>query len=173
VRPPERSRRLPSGLPACTVAVTSTQMPSPPLPDPGSPVLKLIVTAAVEAVRSGDATAEQAILHAAVHGWYEDQIQGEDACPAAASAAGCPGRPTEADSIRARTKPRPGRQPLTRAARTRSVKITRRRVCSLLLACRGTTRQHPALPGSVTRRDVHRPAPCGILRYRLISRKAG
>lgn len=57
----------------------STQVPSPPFPDPGSPVLKVMVTAAVEAVRSGEATAEQAILHAAVHGWYEVHIQGEDA----------------------------------------------------------------------------------------------
>lgn len=36
---------------------------------------------AVEALRSGQATAEQAVLHAAVHGWYEGHIQGEDACP--------------------------------------------------------------------------------------------
>jgi hypothetical protein len=56
-------------------------MPSPPFPDPGSPVLRLIVTSAVEALRSGQATAEQAVLHAALHGWYEGHIQGEDACP--------------------------------------------------------------------------------------------
>jgi len=30
---------------------------------------------------TGDATAQEAILHAAVHGWYEGHIQGEDACP--------------------------------------------------------------------------------------------
>jgi len=59
----------------------SNQMPSPPFPDPGSPVLKLIVTAAVDAVRSGEATVEPAILHAAVHGWYEGHIQGEAVCP--------------------------------------------------------------------------------------------
>lgn len=56
-------------------------MPSPPFPDPDSSVLRLIVTSAVEALRSGQATAEQAVLHAAVHGWYEGHIQGEDACP--------------------------------------------------------------------------------------------
>lgn len=56
-------------------------MPSPPFPDPDSAVLRLIVTSAVEALRSGQATAEQAVLHAAVHGWYEGHIQGEDACP--------------------------------------------------------------------------------------------
>jgi hypothetical protein len=32
-------------------------------------------------MRTGEATTEQAILHAAVHGWYEGHIQGEDACP--------------------------------------------------------------------------------------------
>jgi hypothetical protein len=64
----------------CTVAVMSSQMPSPPCPDPRSPVPKVIVTAG-EAIRSGEATMEQAILHAAVHGWYEGHIQGEDACP--------------------------------------------------------------------------------------------
>jgi hypothetical protein len=56
-------------------------MPSPSFPDPDSPVLRLIVTSAVEALRSGQATAEQAVLHAAVHGWHEGHIQGEDACP--------------------------------------------------------------------------------------------
>jgi hypothetical protein len=58
----------------------SAQMPSPPFPDPESPVLKIIVRAAVEAVNSGEATVEQAVLHAAVHGWYEGHIQGEDIC---------------------------------------------------------------------------------------------
>jgi len=59
----------------------SKEMPSPPFPDPGSPVLQLIVTGAIEAMTTGEATAEEAILHAAVHGWYEGHIQGEDACP--------------------------------------------------------------------------------------------
>jgi hypothetical protein len=58
-------------------------------------VLRLIVTSAVEALRSGQATAEQAVLHAAVHGWYEGHIQGEDACPAATTAANYPNRLTE------------------------------------------------------------------------------
>jgi hypothetical protein len=65
----------------CHDEVMSEEMPSPPFPDPDSPVLKLIVTRAIEAMRTGEATAEQAILHAAVHGWYEGHIQGEDACP--------------------------------------------------------------------------------------------
>ena len=56
-------------------------MPSPPFPDPDSPVLRLIVASAVQALRSGRATAEEAVLDAAVHGWYEGHIRGEDACP--------------------------------------------------------------------------------------------
>jgi hypothetical protein len=55
-------------------------MPHPPFPDPESAVLRVIVTNAVEAMRAGEASAEQAILHAAVHGWYEGHIEGEDAC---------------------------------------------------------------------------------------------
>jgi hypothetical protein len=65
----------------CHDAGMSEEMPSPPFPDPGSQVLQLIVTRAIEAMRSGEATAEEAILHAAVHGWYEGHVQGEDACP--------------------------------------------------------------------------------------------
>ncbi|MDX3376470.1 hypothetical protein PV390_18905 [Streptomyces sp. ME02-6991-2A] len=32
-------------------------------------------------VPSGEASVEDAILHAAVNGWYEGHIQGEDECP--------------------------------------------------------------------------------------------
>jgi hypothetical protein len=46
-------------------------MPHPPFPDPDSALLRVIVANAVEAMRKGKASAEQAILHAAVHGWYE------------------------------------------------------------------------------------------------------
>jgi hypothetical protein len=46
--------------------------------------------AGTEAIRSGDATAEQAILHAAVHGWYEVHIKGEDACPDCSFRGGLP-----------------------------------------------------------------------------------
>lgn len=55
-------------------------MPSPPFPVPSNPVLGLIVKNAVTAMRSGESTAEEAILHAAVHGWYEGHIEGEDQC---------------------------------------------------------------------------------------------
>ncbi|WP_234473347.1 MULTISPECIES: hypothetical protein [unclassified Streptomyces] len=44
-------------------------------------MLGLIVGQAIESVRSGEATVEEAILHAAVHGWYEGHVQGEDDCP--------------------------------------------------------------------------------------------
>lgn len=43
-------------------------MPSPPFPDPQSSVLKLIVENAINAMNSGEATPETAILHAAVRG---------------------------------------------------------------------------------------------------------
>ena len=56
-------------------------MPSPPFPEPNNPVLRLIVHNAISAMRSGESTAEAAILHAAVHGWYEGHIEGEDRCP--------------------------------------------------------------------------------------------
>ncbi|MER7750880.1 hypothetical protein [Kitasatospora sp. NPDC097643] len=55
--------------------------PSPPFPAPDSAVLALIVANAINSVTSGEATIEQAILHAAVHGWYEGHIEGEDARP--------------------------------------------------------------------------------------------
>lgn len=55
-------------------------MPSPPFPASDSTMLKFIVDNAIESVRSGEATMEVAILHAAVHGWYEGHIEGEDVC---------------------------------------------------------------------------------------------
>ncbi|WP_364708972.1 hypothetical protein [Streptomyces ossamyceticus] len=36
---------------------------------------------AIASVRSAEASVEEAILHAAVHGWYEGHVQGEDECP--------------------------------------------------------------------------------------------
>ncbi|WP_326657800.1 hypothetical protein [Streptomyces sp. NBC_00385] len=41
----------------------------------------MVVGNAIESVRNGEASVEDAILHAAVHGWYEGHIQGEDECP--------------------------------------------------------------------------------------------
>lgn len=53
-----------------------SQMPSPPFPSTDN-----AVGGAIESVRSGEATVEEAILHAAVHGWYEGHVQGGDECP--------------------------------------------------------------------------------------------
>ncbi|MEE1786933.1 hypothetical protein PUR71_29110 [Streptomyces sp. SP17BM10] len=61
--------------------MSASPMPSPPFPSPDSAVLQLIVANAVNSVRTGEATVEQAILHAAVHGWYEGHIEAEDECP--------------------------------------------------------------------------------------------
>lgn len=56
-------------------------MPSPPFPEPDNAVLRMIVHNAINSMNSGEATAAEAILHAAVHGSYEGHIQGEDHCP--------------------------------------------------------------------------------------------
>jgi hypothetical protein len=72
-------------------------MPSPPFPDPLSPLLQLVVDDTLKALQAGDITPEQAVLHAAVHGWYEGHIEGEDAC------GGCDyrgGDPTSAEQLR-------------------------------------------------------------------------
>ena len=66
---------------AATVPTEPQGMPSPPFPDPHSELLRLVIKNSIESYRSGEATAEQAIMHAAVHGWYEGHINGEDACP--------------------------------------------------------------------------------------------
>ncbi len=58
-----------------------SQMPHPPFPDPDSAVLRLIVRNAIDSMQTEGLTVEHAILHAAVHGWYEGHIEGEDACP--------------------------------------------------------------------------------------------
>ncbi|MEU6341852.1 hypothetical protein ABZ883_13000 [Streptomyces sp. NPDC046977] len=60
---------------------TDSPMPPPLFPSPDSAVLRLIVGDAIAAVRSGETTVEEAILHAAAHGWYEVHVQGEDKCP--------------------------------------------------------------------------------------------
>lgn len=73
---PDRVRRGPYDR-----AVTDTPMPSPPFPSPDDAVLRLIVGNAVAAVESGETDVRGAILHAAVHAWYEGHIQGEDSCP--------------------------------------------------------------------------------------------
>jgi hypothetical protein len=59
---------------------------SPAFPDPMSPLLALIVRGALEGYQSGEVDVEGAILHAAVNGWYEGHIEGEEC-------AGCPKHP--------------------------------------------------------------------------------
>jgi hypothetical protein len=71
---------LPSGLPR-TVACMTDVMPSPPFPDPDSATLRMVIRNSIDAYRSGEVDVEGAILHAAVHGWDEGHIQGEDECP--------------------------------------------------------------------------------------------
>jgi len=56
-------------------------MPHPPFPNPDSEILKLLVNNAIAAMLSREVDAEGAILHAAVHAWYEGHIEGEDVCP--------------------------------------------------------------------------------------------
>jgi hypothetical protein len=73
-----RQRRFVNAL--STGAAVDGQMPSPPFPDRLSPVLQQIVATAMEAYRSGEANVESAIRFAAVHGWYEGHIEGEDVC---------------------------------------------------------------------------------------------
>ncbi|MHB1210388.1 MAG: hypothetical protein ACYC1I_11895 [Acidimicrobiales bacterium] len=59
------------------------QEPTPSFPDPMSPLLALIVRGALEGYQSGEVDVEGAILHAAVNGWYEGHIEGEECgrCP--------------------------------------------------------------------------------------------
>jgi len=59
----------------------SSVMPHPPFPNPDSQILALIISNAVGAMRSGEVDAKGAIVHAAVHAWYEGHIEGEDVCP--------------------------------------------------------------------------------------------
>lgn len=61
--------------------MSDSPMPSPPFPSPDNAVLRVVVGNAIASVRSGEASVEEAILHAAVHGWYEGHIQGEDEYP--------------------------------------------------------------------------------------------
>ena len=60
---------------------SNSPMPSPPFPSPNNAALRVIVGNAIASVQNGEASVQDAILHAAVHGWYEGHIQGEDQCP--------------------------------------------------------------------------------------------
>jgi hypothetical protein len=57
-------------------------MPSPPYPSPhDNTLLQVIVNNAVAAVEKGETGWKDSVVHAAVHGWYEGHIEGEDNCP--------------------------------------------------------------------------------------------
>jgi hypothetical protein len=66
------------------------EKPSSAYPDPMSPLLALIVRGALEGYQSGEVDVEGAILHAAVNGWYEGHIEGEEC-------GGCPKNPDDED----------------------------------------------------------------------------
>jgi hypothetical protein len=68
----------------CLAFKGMSAVPHPPFPNPDSQILKLIVNNAIGAMQSGEVDAEGAILHAAVHAWYEGHIEGEDVCPGCA-----------------------------------------------------------------------------------------
>ncbi|KND38302.1 hypothetical protein [Streptomyces acidiscabies] len=61
--------------------MTDSPMPAPPFPSPDAAALRVIVANALASIESGEASVQDAILHAAVHGWYEGHIEGEDVCP--------------------------------------------------------------------------------------------
>jgi hypothetical protein len=61
-------------------------MPSPPFPSRDSDALRLIVENTMRDYQEGEVDVRGAILHAAVLGWYEGHIEGEDVC------AGCGSR---------------------------------------------------------------------------------
>lgn len=57
----------------------SEEVPSPPYPNPhDNAVLRAVVANAIEALESGELDARGAILHAAVHGWLEGHLEGEE-----------------------------------------------------------------------------------------------
>ncbi|MCD0482498.1 hypothetical protein LO771_08805 [Streptacidiphilus sp. ASG 303] len=60
---------------------TDSPMPSLPFPSPDIALLRLIVGNAIASVPSDEASVEEVVLHAVVHGRYEGRVQGEDECP--------------------------------------------------------------------------------------------
>jgi len=56
-------------------------MPSPPFPSPDSAALWLIVENTMREYEQGMVDVAGAVLHAAVHAWYEGHLEGEDSCP--------------------------------------------------------------------------------------------
>jgi hypothetical protein len=77
--------------------MTDSSMPSPPYPSPDSPLLRVVVGNAIAYVESGETDWRDAVLHAAVHSWYEGHMEGEDTCPGATTGACSPQTATAAD----------------------------------------------------------------------------
>ena len=55
--------------------------PSPPFPHVDSDILRVIVQNTMDEYNQGEISVETAVLHAAVHAWYEGHLEGEDSCP--------------------------------------------------------------------------------------------
>lgn len=66
------------------------KMPHPPFPKPDSAILNVIIADAVKAFNNNEVDIHGAVLHAAVYGWYEGHIEGEDTCPGCAYRIGHP-----------------------------------------------------------------------------------
>ncbi len=55
--------------------------PTPPFPHPESDILRVVVENAMADYESGEVDVKGAIVHAAVHAWFEGHLEGEDSCP--------------------------------------------------------------------------------------------
>jgi hypothetical protein len=52
--------------------------PTPPFPDRGDKLLHVVVETAARALEAGKVDVHGALMHAAVHGWMEGHLQGEE-----------------------------------------------------------------------------------------------
>jgi hypothetical protein len=50
----------------------------PPFPDPEDPAVRAIIDMAMEALGTGELDAQGAVRYAAVHGWLEGHLEGEE-----------------------------------------------------------------------------------------------
>jgi hypothetical protein len=57
------------------------RFPVPPFPHPDSDILRVVVEHAMAEYESGEVDVKGAIVHAAVHAWFEGHLEGEDSCP--------------------------------------------------------------------------------------------
>ena len=68
------------------LSIMTDESPAPPFPKALSPLLALIVRGAFKSYQSGEVDVEDAILSAAINGWYEGHVEGEECegCPESA-----------------------------------------------------------------------------------------